>query len=80
MNSTPNLPDQVVSAIRAGRKIHAIKLLRESRGLGLKEAKHAVDAYIHANPSAQQPQSSSNGLVLIVVLLLVVYVVYQLLN
>ena len=80
MNSTPNLPDQVISQIRAGRKIQAIKLLRESRGMGLKEAKHAVDAYMLANPSPQQPQSSNNGLVLIVSLLLLAYVVYQFLD
>jgi ribosomal protein L7/L12 len=80
VNSTPNLPDQVISQIRAGRKIQAIKLLRESRGMGLKEAKHAVDAYMLASPSPQQPQSSSIGLVLIVSLFLLGYVVYQLLN
>ena len=77
MNSTPRLPDQVISQIRAGRKIQAIKLLREAQGIGLKEAKHAVDAYILANPSPQQPKSSSNGLVLIVSLLLIAYLVYQ---
>ena len=48
--------------------------------MGLKEAKHAVDAYMLANPSPQQPQSSKNGLVLIVSLFLLGYVVYQLLN
>jgi len=77
MNSTPNLPDQVISQIRAGRKIQAIKLLRESQGMGLKEAKHAVEAYMLANPSPHQPRSSSNGLVLIVFLFLLGYVVYQ---
>lgn len=73
----PSLPDQVISEIHAGRKISAIKLLREFEGIGLKEAKHAVDAYIRDNPSAQQPQSSSGGLVLIVILLLLGYVAYR---
>jgi hypothetical protein len=80
VNTTPKLPDQVISQIRAGRKIQAIKLLRESQGIGLKEAKHAVDAYMLANPSPQQAKSGSNGLVLIVALLLIAYVVYQFLN
>lgn len=34
---------QVVSLIRSGKKIEAIKLVRESTGLGLKEAKDVVD-------------------------------------
>jgi hypothetical protein len=35
----------IAEAIRAGRKIEAIKLYREAHGVGLKEAKDAVDAY-----------------------------------
>jgi len=80
MNSTPRLPEQVISQIRAGRKIQAIKLLREARGIGLKEAKQAVDAYMRENPSPQQPKSSGNGLVLIVSGLLIAYLVYQFLS
>ena len=80
MSPTPKLPEQVISQIRAGRKIQAIKLLRESEGIGLKEAKHAVDAYMRENPSPHQPQSGSRGLVLIVLLLLIVYGVYQFLS
>jgi hypothetical protein len=71
VNSTSDLPDQVISAIRSGRKIDAIKLLRESRGIGLKEAKHAVDAYMRVNPSPQQPKSSAHGTTLLGLLLLV---------
>jgi len=36
------LPGDVSDALRRGRKIEAIKLLRVARGLGLKEAKEAV--------------------------------------
>ena len=39
---SPN-PPSVDAYIRAGRKIDAIKLLRQETGLGLKEAKHEVD-------------------------------------
>jgi ribosomal protein L7/L12 len=38
------LPQPVMQALRNGNKIEAIKLLREETGLGLKEAKDAVEA------------------------------------
>lgn len=38
-----NLPPEVIRAIEAGRKIEAIKLLREATGLGLANAKVLVD-------------------------------------
>lgn len=77
MSESPQLPAEVVNAIHAGRKIEAIKLLREARGLGLKDAKHAVDAYIRKNPSAQQPRSSGGGLVIIVILVILGYALYK---
>jgi ribosomal protein L7/L12 len=39
------LEDQVRALVRAGRKINAIKLVREQTGIGLKEAKDAVDEF-----------------------------------
>ncbi|HEX5841846.1 MAG TPA: ribosomal protein L7/L12 [Pseudomonas sp.] len=39
------LPHEVVAALERGQKIEAIKLLRELKGMGLKEAKDAVDGY-----------------------------------
>jgi len=39
-----SLPFAVSSAVKQGRKIEAIRLLREQGGLGLKEAKDAVEA------------------------------------
>ncbi len=78
MKIAPNLPADVISAIQANRKIEAIKLLREARGLGLKEAKHAVDAYMQANPNLVAPhrESSGNRLGLIAVLIFVGYLLY----
>ena len=35
--------EEIAEQIRAGRKIEAIKLMREATGLGLKEAKEAVE-------------------------------------
>ncbi|WP_339410353.1 ribosomal protein L7/L12 [Pseudomonas sp. EA_35y_Pfl2_R5] len=40
-----DLPVQVIAALERGQKIEAIKLLRELKGIGLKEAKEAVDHY-----------------------------------
>ena len=36
-------PDDIIMLVRQGRKIEAIKLYREKTGVGLKEAKDAVD-------------------------------------
>lgn len=40
---------KVLAAISQGRVVEAIKLLRKSRGIGLKEAKTLVDDYRQAN-------------------------------
>jgi hypothetical protein len=45
---------EIAAAIRAGRKIEAIKLYRQAHGVGLKEAKDAVDAYGTAGRSTGQ--------------------------
>ena len=41
-----DLPENVLEALRNRQKIEAIKLLREQRGIGLKEAKEIVDQYL----------------------------------
>lgn len=45
-----DLPTAVVAALSQGQKIKAIKLLREARAIGLKEAKDAVDEYVKSQP------------------------------
>jgi hypothetical protein len=79
MTNETQLPADVTEAIRANRKIDAIKLLREHRRLGLKEAKHAVDAYIRENPHLIPQQSSGGGLgrgVKIVLGVVIAYALY----
>ena len=49
-NDTNPLPENVVEALRQGQTIEAIKLLRLATGLGLKEAKDAVDAHLQGLP------------------------------
>lgn len=44
------LPPEVAEALRQGNKVEAIKRLREQTGLGLKEAKDAIEA---AQPAAR---------------------------
>jgi hypothetical protein len=44
------LPPEPATLLTEGRKIEAIKVLRESHGLGLKEAKGWVDWHIDQDP------------------------------
>ena len=63
MSDGQPLSDAVIAAIQQGRKIEAIKLLREETGLGLKEAKHAVEAYERGHPTSAplaQPRTESS--------------------
>ena len=59
-----DLPQDVLRAIQDGRKIEAIKLLREATGLGLANAKVLVDraARQHAPPTSHpgfgEPESA----------------------
>lgn len=53
----------VVSALQQGKTIDAIKAVRQETGLGLKESKDLVEAYVRRQPglaaaiSAQQAES-----------------------
>jgi len=47
--NTP-IPEEAISALERGELIEAVKLTRGHNGIGLKESKSAVDAYIRANP------------------------------
>jgi ribosomal protein L7/L12 len=56
-----DMMDKIQRELQAGRKINAIKLYREMTGLGLKEAKDAIDAMEHGQmPSATSPQISGD--------------------
>jgi len=46
-NSDPALAPQIRDALRQGNKIEAIKLYREMTGVGLAEAKQAIDRAEH---------------------------------
>lgn len=74
------LPPEVVAALQRGRKIQAIKLLCELKGVGLKEAKDAVDDYTLERPldggSVVQPGGHGGIFGLLVLLALGVAVVW----
>jgi ribosomal protein L7/L12 len=57
-NTVPSLPAAAVSALQRGNKIEAIKIVRQERNIGLKEAKDAVDEYLRSQPA---PQSARNA-------------------
>jgi ribosomal protein L7/L12 len=74
----------VLDEIKSGRKVQAIKLLRHNSGLGLKEAKESIEAYIENNAEVKEAFDStrSSGLsqenilhiIILLVVLLAVYV------
>jgi len=51
---TQALPAAALEALSRGQKIEAIKIVREARGLGLKESKDAVDQYLKTRPDLEQ--------------------------
>lgn len=60
-----DLPPDVLQAVKSGRKIVAIKLLREATGLGLANAKVLVDRaaarYVESNPVPIIVQDQNNA-------------------
>lgn len=84
MNASPStsepLSADVLAAIQRGNKIEAIKILRITRGLDLKEAKDIVDNVVKSDPllsrKYQQQAASGRGIfwvVIIGVLLILFY-------
>jgi hypothetical protein len=83
VSDQPELPADAIAALKAGRKIDAIKLLRERNNYGLKESKEIIDAHIRLNPDAYGKFGAESGLgrlVLIAVISAAIYGLYILLN
>jgi hypothetical protein len=51
---SPSFPATAIPALEQGQTIEAIKIVREQRGLGLKESKDLVDAYLKTRPDLQR--------------------------
>ena len=84
MNYTDlKISDDVISAIDAGRKIEAIKILREENGLGLAEAKSVADqlarereAIASAPPAPMQEVGGAGSMIKMVILIAAILFVY----
>ena len=79
------LPAAASEALTKGDMIGAIKIVREKRGLGLKEAKDAVDSYVESRPElASQFQSvrtrNTRLNLLLVVLFVAIFLLYKFLH
>jgi hypothetical protein len=51
---SPDLPKAAVEALWHGNVIEAIKVVRQERTIGLKEAKESIDAYIASQPALKK--------------------------
>lgn len=85
MKSRPELPGDVLEAVHSNRKIDAIKLLRSHRNLGLKEAKHMIDAYSVEHPQLIRQPTAGEGtafgrIFFVGIIVAIVYLVYRLLS
>ncbi len=85
MSEKLELDSDVVEEILNGRKVRAIKKLRETKGLGLKEAKVMVDTYCAENNIThsglvRSSSGSGKGLLVIIVLGIALAAIYRLLK
>lgn len=82
MREEEQLSPEIYQLLAAGRKIAAIKLIREETGMGLAEAKELADALsghdsaADAGPPAMKEEGGASGLVAIVIAVLIAFLVY----
>ena len=74
------MPNFIVHAIQHGRKIEAIKHVRQHYQVGLKQAKQIVEEYIAENGGAENEQPETAGLTIerVILLLIVAAIIYGL--
>jgi hypothetical protein len=79
-----DLPPEVIRAIERGRKVEAIKLLRESTGLGLANAKVLVDKVARrlgppstALPGFVEEETNVTSLLKTLLLVVVLFAAYR---
>lgn len=84
--ATPPLSTAAIAALHQGNKIEAIKLTREERRIGLKEAKEAIDEYVRSQPGLQsslaaaQTEAKRAALLWLAVLVALAFLAYYLLT
>jgi ribosomal protein L7/L12 len=58
---TTHLPNNVVAALQQGSKLEAVKLLCDATGLGMLDAKAAIELHLQKNPAPWDlPQSAAH--------------------
>jgi len=86
MNGQPQeLSATVIAELTKGNKISAIRILRQERGLDLRDAKDAVEAYIASRPElASQFRGARIGAIrltlMFLVLIAVIFIFYTYLH
>ncbi len=81
MREEQELSPEIYQLLAAGRKIAAIKLIREETGLGLAEAKELADALsghseADALPQAMKEEGGAGGFLAIAVAILIAFLIY----
>ena len=78
MVSNTELEPDVIAELNNGRKIEAIKKLRGSQNIGLKEAKELVDHYLSSHPELDVTvqRSGGSGFILFIILAVAAYFIY----
>lgn len=81
------VPPDVIAAVMAGRRVEAVKLLREETGLGLREAKRIVDMLDRSHGPSGIPDvpqftevGGSRGLIVIIAAIVAGYVAWRMLG
>ncbi|HSO07784.1 MAG TPA: ribosomal protein L7/L12 [Pelomicrobium sp.] len=74
------LPSAALAALSRGRRIEAIRIVRASHGLGLKEARELVEAYEREHPvprmAGPREESGLRRVVLILAVILALAAIY----
>jgi len=77
-----SVSEEVLAAVEAGRKIEAIKILREETGLGLADAKHVVDSLVRerradpAIPAGMVEEGGAGSVIKMVVVIAIILGLY----
>ena len=78
MNERIDLEPEVIDELEQGKFISAIKVLRVKRSIGLKQAKHLIEAYLDQNPHLKVERAKkSSGLIIILALAFLGYALYR---
>ncbi len=82
MKPEEELSPDIYQLLASGRKIEAVKLIREETGLGLREAKELADALSGqhtpevAPPPAMKEEGGAGGMAAIIIACLIAFLVY----